>query len=105
MIDTEQIMQELSRQGDRLSNIETAIQSIAVQDNKIIHLQEQVHDLYRKSEVMNSPDGILAKVQNWQASCPRSQFPRMWWAIGLIATLEVCVLTALFQVISKMGGG
>ena len=105
MTDSETILKELSRQGKRLENIETIVQSIAVQDNKIETLQEQVHDLYTKYNVTFGPEGIISRISEFQASCPRKQTGRIWWAIGIIATGELGMLGVLFTMLSKMGGG
>ena len=103
MTDSEAILREIEKQGKRLANIETTIQSIAVQDNKIVTLQEQVHDLYSKYNDTFGPDGVISNISKFQASCPRKQTGRMWWAIGIIATGELGLLGGLFAMISKMG--
>ena len=102
MTDTEQVLEELTRQSQRLANIETTLQTIAVQDNKIVTLQEQVHDLYQKHDKVYGVNGVVSKVHSWQAGCPRGQLPRVWWAIGLIATGEMGLIVGLFAMISNM---
>lgn len=103
MTDSDAILEELRSQGKRLSNIEQTIQSIAVQDNKILTLQKQSHDLYMKYEDSFGPNGIIANMSKFQASCPRNQLHRIWWAVGIIATGELGMFGVMFTMISKMG--
>lgn len=104
MTDSEAILKELEKQGKRLSSIESTIQSIAVQDNKIITLQEQVHDLYSKYNDTFGPEGVISNITKFQASCPRQQMKWTWRAIALIATAELGFFGVLFAMIAKMGG-
>jgi len=103
MTDSEAILNELKSQSGRLTEIERAIQSMAVQDNKILTLQEQVHDLYSKHNETFGPEGVVSKMVKFQASCPRSQMSRLWWAIGIVVTGGISMFGVVFMIISKMG--
>jgi hypothetical protein len=85
MTDFETILEKLEEQNGRLKTIETAITTIAVQDEKIINLQSQVTGLWKKYDLYFSGNGVIPKIQQHQASCPRSQVKYMWGAIFITA--------------------
>lgn len=85
------ILQKLDQQSERLSSIENAVSKIAVQEEKIEAIREQVTGLWRKYDYAFGPDGIISRIKNHQAACPRdevkSALARQWAAIGIIATI------------------
>ena len=85
MTDLETILEKLDEQNGRLKTIEQAIASIAVQDEKIINIQSQVNGLWKKFDQCFSPDGVVPKIQQRQASCPRNQVKYMWGAVFITA--------------------
>ena len=94
--DLQAIRAHLREQGARLESIETAIRQIAVQNNQIENLQSQTTEVWRKHDTLRDqysyltgPDGAISRLSAFQASCPRKQLGRIWWAIGLCATLSL----------------
>lgn len=94
--DMQAIRAHLREQGKRLESIETAIRQIAVQNNQIEHLQSQTTEVWRKHDALcekynylTGPGGAISQLTAFQASCPRKQLGRLWWAVGLSATLSL----------------
>jgi TolA-binding protein len=75
MADLEARLDELDRKIDRLTD---AVQSIAVQKEKIFSLEKRVDALWERYDGMMGPRGLLDDVRNHQASCPRNQVRWMW---------------------------
>ena len=65
--------------------VETAINRITVQDEKIIDLQSQVSSLCERFNIACGLVGILPDIQQKQASYPRGQVKWLWCAIGIMA--------------------
>ena len=97
------ILKKLDDQSARLQKIEEAISGIAVQDQKILHLQKQVNSLWEKWDKLSGPDGTINQVKNFQAGCPRDSLEksigRQWGAIALIGTVVTGGLLKAFGVI------
>ncbi len=92
------ILEKLDDQAVRLQKIEQAISIIAVQDQKILNMQTQISSLWKKYDNAFSPDGVVANIKQFQASCPRGNIDKtlkrqdfiikvQWLAIGLLATI------------------
>lgn len=81
----------IETQGERLLGIETALTTIAVQEEKILTVQRQVDSLWKRYDYAFRPDGTIAKLQVIAASCPVAEYKnainRLWAAIGLIVVL------------------
>jgi uncharacterized coiled-coil protein SlyX len=88
----ESVDRRQEKQEQKLDKIAMAINTIAAQDVKITNMQGQMDALWRKFDAVFGPEGTLSRIQRHQASCPRAQFARMWWAIGLLATLVIGLL-------------
>ena len=87
------ILETLESMSDRLLKIEQVMSIIAVQDEKILNLQAQVSQLWKKHDQACGPEGVVNQVKNFQASCPRIQIKetidRQWVIIALLASM-VC---------------
>jgi uncharacterized coiled-coil protein SlyX len=88
----ESVDRRQEKQEQKLDKIETVLNTIAAQDVKITNMQARLDALWRKYDSTYGPEGTLSRIQRHQASCPRAQFARMWWAIGLLATLVIGLL-------------
>lgn len=92
------ILETLESMSERLLKIEQIIAVIAVQDEKILNLQSQVSQLWKKHDAACGPDGVINQVKNFQASCSRetikdtmanqSLMIRAQWAV-------ICLLTTV----------
>ena len=98
MPDIAAVLKKLDKQDDRLERIETTIGTIATQSVQIITLQAQTDALWKKYDDAFSMTGPVAAIQNHQASCPRLQISRMWWAVGI---LWATVITIVWRVAAK----
>lgn len=83
----ESLSKQQADQGKRLSSIESALKDMAVQANQITNIQQQVGSLWNKYDYAFSPDGIVQQIERRQSACPGKQVPRLWWAVGILATL------------------
>jgi hypothetical protein len=83
------ILTKLEQQGDRLANIEKAVELIASQAVEISHLQQNVTQLWDKYDAMH-------KIELWQASCPREEVKslgkKFWWLTAVITLTSFGVL-------------
>lgn len=81
----------LEQQTDKLTNIEKALTTIAVQGTEIDHLEGQINKLWQNYDKVWGPGGTLEKMKTYQASCPAEALKRtvaqLWVAIGLVVTL------------------
>lgn len=90
------ILQKLDQQSDRLTSIEKAVSTIAVQEEKIEAMREQMAELWRKYDRAFEPGGTISEIKAYQAACPKEDIKialsRQWFAIGVIAT----IMTGIF---------
>lgn len=102
MTEQEQILKKLDEQTIRLEKIELAISTIAVQDEKILNLQSQVSQLWKKYDSVFGPDGVIPMIRNFQASCPREtikkDLSKQWAIIGILALVVTGALLKAFGV-------
>lgn len=84
-------------QGDRLLSLERAFTTMAVQNEKIHNTQTQVDALWRRMDESFGSSGIITKVRDHQQQCPQGQIIKIWWVLGIIATVGAGVLTALLN--------
>ena len=85
MTDIDRVLEELQKQDRRLDRIEKAVTAIAVQNEKIVNLEQQVAGLWKKYDRYFSGDGVISKMQQHQASCPRNQVKYIWGAVFITA--------------------
>ena len=81
MSEIQMVLDKLEEQNKRLDQIEKAVTAIAVQDEKIVNLQTQVTGLWKKYDLYFAGDGVIPKMQQHQASCPRNQVKYIWGAV------------------------
>lgn len=97
---TELILKELKDQAARLSNIETAMVTIARQDEKIVTIQKQIGILFQNYELAFNPkDGVVTEMKVFQEQCPKknlqSSLTLFKWMIGgqwAVISLMVVIL-------------
>jgi len=108
------ILEKLGRLEDKMDKIETAVQLIAVQSERINSLSEQVALLWKKNDEAFGQKGIITEVKNWQQSCPRETFKEsltaqwavtrnsmntQWTVIGLHSMVLVGLILKLLGVV------
>lgn len=87
----------LEEQSKKLCGIEKSLISLAVQEEKISHLRIRNDALWEKYDQAFGPNGIIKKLQDCAASCPRdhvkNNLSMQWMAItaiiGLIAAIKI----------------
>ena len=96
------ILDKLEEQSSRIKTIERTMSIIAVQDEKLASLQSQQSKLWDKYDALVAPDGIIAKVNSFQAACPKENvkatIARQWAAIALLATIVTGTLMKALKV-------
>lgn len=89
----------LDKQTDDIEFIKTTISTIAVQEEKIITLKNQVNALGIKYDKAFSPDGVVMQVLNHQAGCPGPELKRslsqVWTTIWTVTTLLVTLIIGM----------
>lgn len=89
----------LDKQTDDIEFIKTTISTIAVQEEKIITLKNQVNALGNKYDKAFAPDGVVMQVVNRQAGCPAPEMKRsinqLWTAVWTITTLLVMLIAGM----------
>lgn len=90
------ILDKLDRQDSRLDNIEGMISNMKVQDEKILNIQTQLSALWKKYDMAFSTDGIVAKITNHQASCPKDEVKDLKSKVfGMLISIVLMVLSGL----------
>ncbi len=92
MSTNELLLAEMKGLAGRLTNIETAVVSIARQDEKIANIQQQIAVLFKKNDqAFNPKDGVVTEIKVFQKSCPKKEvlrtMNRQWAAIALLAAI------------------
>jgi hypothetical protein len=78
MTDIDMRLTAIESKLDRLAD---TMQSIAVQKEKIDRLEERMHGIWARYDDQFGPNGVIARIREHQASCPRTQVKTMWCII------------------------
>lgn len=62
----------------KLDDIIHALSQIAVQQEKITRLETSMDNIWKRYDGIVGPGGIIPKIREYQASCPRAQIRWMW---------------------------
>lgn len=96
----EQILKKLDRMEQKVDKIETALNLIAVQSERLDTISAQVKTLWGYRDKDFSTDGVIGEIRNFQASCPRKEikdaFNRQWVTIALLATTVIGIALRVF---------
>lgn len=79
----------LDEHGQKLSDIQRTLQQIAVQDEQIRTLQEDIREQKQQIDTIQGPTGCIAEIRNFQASCPRQQIKYLWWVVVPMSLTQV----------------
>ena len=92
----QQIYRILNDQGKQLADIQKTLKQLAVQDEQIRSLQEDIRQQGNKIDEINGPNGCLSQINTFQASCPRHQIKFLWMTVVPIGLTQIgLLLTAL----------
>lgn len=92
----------LDEHGQKLTSIQGTLQKIAVQDEQIRALQEDIRVQEHKISELNGPKGCLSEIVKFQASCPRQQIKFLWLTVLPMALTQIGLLVAAVKAISEM---
>ena len=108
------ILSKLERMEEKMDKIETTVQLIAVQEERINNLSGQINSLWLKYDTAFGSNGVITEVKNWQASCPRdtiretltvqwtvmkNAISQQWIVIGLLSSVICGVVLKLLGVL------
>ncbi len=92
----------LSIHEQKLSNIADTLQRIAVQDQRIGSVEDQLRAMWKKWDMLTNPqNGTIALIRNHQASCPRNQVKALWYVV--IPTQVVWILSTISLLVKIYG--
>ena len=93
------IEKKIDEQGKEIRVISDTLSVIAVQRERIKHVEIQQVALWKKYDILVSPDtGPLQRLMKHQASCPRDQIKFLWWFVGTVNFgLLVAILALLMR--------
>ena len=93
---------KLTDVNNKLSKIEDALSTLAVQSEQIGCIQTQLGDLWKKYDTLIKPDGgVLPEIKNFQASCPRNSIKWMWLIVIPMGLTQVLTIVTLFTYLVK----
>jgi hypothetical protein len=82
------IERELQDHGSKLGKIAETLEKIAVQDERLKNLNARTENLEHDYKALcDNNTGVIPKITNHQASCPREQIKWMWTVIIGLSTL------------------
>jgi len=93
------IEKKIDEQGKEIKVISDTLSVIAVQRERIKHVETSQLALWKKYDMLTSPDtGPLQRLMKHQASCPRDQIKFLWWFVGTVNFgLLVAILALLMR--------
>ena len=90
---------EIKEQSRAIKDISDTLSIIAVQKERIKHVEGQQTALWKKYDMLVSPDtGPLQRLMKHQASCPRDQIKFLWWFVG---TVNFGILVAIMALLMR----
>lgn len=96
----ENLKEQYEKTDEKVEKIIVTVGLIAVQSKQIDGMQVQLRTLWMKYDDAFKPEGTISTIKQFQASCPRDDMKRsinrIWWAIGLLATLGTACLIKSF---------
>lgn len=91
------IEKELNNHGEALIKIQEALTKLALRQEQITVIQNQVADLLEKYSLLANPDGgMLVEIKRFQASCPRESITtniKWLWTIVIPISLTQLALS------------
>jgi len=75
------IERKLDKHGEALQEIRNSLSLIAVQQEQISQLTNQINSLWTKWDAFTGPNGQLNDITTFQASCPRKTVKWLWLVV------------------------
>jgi len=92
----------LRAQGKKLDDIGSAIQQLATQQVEINDMRKDINALWKKWDSVVGPEGLLVKIQTFQASCPRNNIKWVWFTLIPMAVMMLAMGAAVLK--TSFGG-
>ena len=97
------IKKQTAKLEQKVDKIESTVVLIAVQSERIDNMQSQVHKLWAKHDDAFGTHGLVSKIKQFQASCPRESIKEtvknQWIAIGLLASIVTGCFFKVFGIV------
>lgn len=90
---------EMRDQGRKLDDIAKALNKIAIQQVEINENRKDINTLMNKWDQIFGPAGILARMQNFQASCPRASVKWVWMVLIPTALMQMAMAVGFLKII------
>lgn len=99
----ENIEKKIDAHGEALVDIRKALNCIAVQNEQITAIQDQLSTLWKKYDTFIDPnDGVITKITNFQASCPRSAIQtHIKWLWGTLIPFSATQIIIAIRLLVK----
>jgi len=102
LTENSEILKRLDEHGAALTQIQRTLNILAVQDEQISQIQEQIIEIFEKyDELANPKDGAIYTIRQFQASCPRAQFKWIWMAIVPIALTQLSMCIVILNYLNR----
>ena len=89
----------LSKIESKLDKIDVTLTKIAVQDERLRHVETAVAALGRKYDIFCGLGGALDGIKSYQSSCPRNQIKFLWMAMIPLCLTLLASAYALIQLV------
>jgi len=102
-------------QGTDIKELTKAFSSMSVHNEQLRSTQSQVTALWEKFDQSCGPDGVISKIRDHQAHCPKEELDvfkvdivekhnRIWSTIGLLAIIYATTLAVVVSTVAKWVG-
>ena len=92
----------LSNHGVALKELADATTKMAVQNEQIVGIQNQLIGLWRQMDDLTGKDGSVTRLKEHQGQCPKEEMHRtfrwLWAAMGVHSAALLALLAAIMKV-------
>lgn len=88
----------LNCQDKKLNDIQNALSQLAVQDEQINQLKKEQATMWKKFDSLIGNKGLLTKISNYQASCPRGQLKYLWFTVIPMGITQLAVTISIIKI-------
>jgi hypothetical protein len=81
----------------KLDGISSTLSQIAIQRDRIERLEQRMHAIWERYDALVGPEGVLSKLSNFQASCPRGQIRWVWMTLVPLIFTQLGIGLALLR--------
>lgn len=81
----------------KLDGISSTLSQIAIQRDRIERLEQRMHAIWERYDALVGQEGVLSKLSNFQASCPRGQIRWVWMTLVPLIFTQLGIGLALLR--------